>query len=134
MHGLVAAAESCSVCRCCARAYVQYQRYVFASCRDQEILCGSDIRAGQECGCTPAGQCQAGGGGDYSPRPLGRLCRQCLAEKIRAAVFEFAQPDRIGFCTRRRPTQYSVGRNAGLRQHDRAVAVEYAIQSFLADV
>ena len=96
----MAAAEGRAVRHGRTRAYVQYQWDVLAGCRDQEILCSGDIRAGQECCCAPAGQCQAGSGSDNAPRPLGRLRRQCLAEKICCAVFEFTQPDGIGFCAR----------------------------------
>jgi len=120
----VAATERCAVCHRRARADVQYQR----------ILCSGDIRAGQECGCPPTGQCQAGSGGNNAPRPLGCLRRQCLAEKIRTAVFEFTQPDCIGIGGRRRAAQHGVTRDACLGQCNGAVAVEHAIKSFLADV
>ena len=91
------------MCHGGACADVQYQRDVLAGCRDQEILCGGDVRAGQKCRCTSASQCQTGGGSDNAPRPLGRLRRECLAEKVGCAVLEFTQPDRIGFCDGKDP-------------------------------
>ncbi len=134
VDGLVAAAERGAMSRRGTRTYVENQRRVLAGCRDQQILCRRDIRAGQESRRASACQCEAGHRGNNTAGSFSGLRRQRFTKKIAAAVCEFTEPYRVGVFGRHRTTEYRVAGDAGFGYRYSAVAIEHGFQAFFPDI